>query len=43
MDNVLIIKNSTLPDPELVNELGVYTGGAFPIPRKFTLGVDIQF
>lgn len=43
IDNVLIFKNSSVPDPELVNELGVYTGGAFPIPRKFTLGIDIQF
>ncbi|MGN6402868.1 MAG: SusC/RagA family TonB-linked outer membrane protein [Flavisolibacter sp.] len=43
MDNVLILKNSSLPDPELVNELGVYTGGAYPIPHKFTFGVDVQF
>ena len=43
IDNLVTFKSSNLPDPELVNELGVYTGGAFPIPRKFTFGVDIQF
>jgi TonB-linked SusC/RagA family outer membrane protein len=43
IDNVYTFKKSTVPDPELVDQLGVYTGGAFPIPRKFTLGVEITF
>jgi TonB-linked SusC/RagA family outer membrane protein len=43
IDNVYTFKRSTVPDPELVDQLGVYTGGAFPIPRKFTLGVEITF
>lgn len=45
VDNVLIIKNrkNTMPDPEAVNQLGVYTGGLYPQPHKFTLGLDIQF
>lgn len=43
LDNVLIIKNSTMPDPEAVDQLGNYTGGVYPVPRKFTLGLDIQF
>ncbi|ANH81621.1 hypothetical protein A8C56_12100 [Niabella ginsenosidivorans] len=43
VDNVLTIKNSTMPNPELVDQLGVYTGGAYPTPMKFTLGVDVQF
>jgi TonB-linked SusC/RagA family outer membrane protein len=45
MDNVLIVKNknNTMPDPESVNQLGVYTGGLFPQPRKFTFGIDVQF
>ena len=43
IDNLATFKSSNIPDPELVNELGVYTGGAFPIPRKFTFGIDVQF
>ncbi|MHA4808855.1 SusC/RagA family TonB-linked outer membrane protein [Flavitalea flava] len=43
MDNVLILKKTTVPDPEAVDNLGVYTGGQFPVPRKFTLGLEIQF
>ncbi len=43
MDNILTLKNSTLPNPESVDQLGVYTGGLYPTPVKFTLGVDVQF
>ena len=43
VDNVATFKNSTMPNPELVDQLGVYTGGAYPTPIKFTLGVDVQF
>ncbi|SDC46262.1 SusC/RagA family TonB-linked outer membrane protein [Niabella drilacis] len=43
VDNVLTLKNSTMPNPELVDQLGVYTGGAYPTPVKFTLGVDVRF
>lgn len=45
VDNVLIIKNSnnTMPDPEAVDQLGIYTGGLYPQSHKFTFGVDIQF
>jgi len=45
MDNVLIIKNknNTMPDPELVNSLGVYTGGLYPQPHKYTIGLNVQF
>lgn len=45
MDNLLIIKNknNTMPDPEAVDQLGVYTGGLYPQPHKYTLGLDIQF
>ncbi len=44
-DNLLILKNknNTMPDPESVNQLGVYSGGLYPQPRKFTFGLDIQF
>lgn len=45
VDNVLIIKNknNTMPDPEAVDQLGVYTGGLYPQPHKFTFGLDVQF
>ncbi|MFT4205108.1 MAG: SusC/RagA family TonB-linked outer membrane protein [Chitinophagaceae bacterium] len=45
MDNVLIIKNkhNTMPDPEAVDQLGTYSGGLYPQPRKYTFGVRVQF
>ena len=43
VDNFLTFKKGTMPDPESVDQLGVYTGGLYPLPRKFTLGIDIQF
>jgi hypothetical protein len=43
IENVATFTKSTVPDPELVNELGVYTGGQFPVPHKLTLGMDVTF
>lgn len=43
VDNVVTFKNSSMPNPELVNQLGVYTGGLYPTPTKFTFGLDVQF
>jgi hypothetical protein len=43
VENVLTLKNGTMPNPELVDQLGIYTGGLYPTPTKFTLGADIQF
>lgn len=43
VDNIVTFKNSSMPNPELVNQLGVYTGGLYPTPTKFTLGLDVQF
>jgi hypothetical protein len=43
MDNVLILKKSSMPDPEAVDQLGVYTGGLYPQSKKYTIGVDVQF
>lgn len=45
LDNLVIIKNkkNTMPDPEAVDQLGIYTGGLFPQAKKYTLGVDVQF
>jgi hypothetical protein len=43
VDNILTIKNSSLPNPELVDQLGVYTGGQYATPIKVTVGLDITF
>lgn len=43
VDNVLTLKKGTMPNPELVDQLGIYTGGTYPMPTKITLGVDVQF
>ncbi|MBE7172666.1 MAG: SusC/RagA family TonB-linked outer membrane protein [Williamsia sp.] len=43
VDNIITFKNSTMPNPELVDQLGNYTGGLYPTPTKVTIGVDIQF
>lgn len=43
VENVLTLKNGNMPNPELVDQLGVYTGGAYPTPTKFTLGLDVTF
>jgi TonB-linked SusC/RagA family outer membrane protein len=43
VDNLYTFKNSTMPNPELVDQLGQYTGGLYATPMRFTMGVDIQF
>ncbi|NLR80470.1 SusC/RagA family TonB-linked outer membrane protein [Chitinophaga eiseniae] len=43
IDNVKMFQKSSVPDAEAVDEKGTYTGGGYPIPRKFTLGVNVGF
>lgn len=43
VDDAITLKKGTMPNPELVDQLGIYTGGTYPTPIKVTLGVDIQF
>lgn len=43
VDNVLTFTNASVPDPELVSPQGEYFGGAFPLPRKYTIGIDVTF
>ena len=43
MYNVYTFKKANLPNPESVDQLGVYTGGLYPVPREVTFGIDIQF
>ncbi|SFG82998.1 SusC/RagA family TonB-linked outer membrane protein [Pedobacter insulae] len=43
-DNVAMFQQSKrLPDAEAVNPYGEYNGAGYPIPRKYTLGLEIQF
>lgn len=43
-DNVAMFQQSKkLPDAEAVNPYGEYSGGGYPIPKKFTLGLEVQF
>ena len=44
MDNALMWKASKLlPDAENVNSYGEYNGGGYPIPKKYTIGIKLQF
>ncbi|MHA4896850.1 SusC/RagA family TonB-linked outer membrane protein [Pedobacter sp. PWIIR3] len=44
VDNLAMFQQSKkLPDAEAVNPYGEYKGTGYPIPKKFVLGLDIQF
>jgi TonB-linked SusC/RagA family outer membrane protein len=43
VENLLTFKHTSIPDPEAVDQTGQYTGGAYPLAKKFTLGFDVQF
>lgn len=44
IDNVAMFQRSKdLPDAEAVNSYGEYNGAGYPIPKKFTLGLEVQF
>lgn len=43
VDEVLTLKKAHIPNPEGVDQLGIYTGGLYPVPTKITFGVNIQF
>ncbi|THU40773.1 SusC/RagA family TonB-linked outer membrane protein [Niastella caeni] len=44
VDNLAIFQRSDdLPDAEAVNSYGEYNGAGYPIPKKFTLGLEVQF
>lgn len=43
LDNVYIWqKSKNVPDAEEVDAFGVYNGSGYPIPKKYTLGLDIS-
>lgn len=43
VDNLYIKSWSDTPDPEAVEPNGYSTGNGYPIPKKFTLGIDLLF
>lgn len=44
VDNLAMFQQSKkLPDAEAVNPYGEYKGTGYPIPKKFVLGLDLQF
>jgi TonB-linked SusC/RagA family outer membrane protein len=43
LDNVAIFQKANVPDAEQVNPFGIYDGATYPIPRKLTIGVNVQF
>lgn len=43
VDNLVMFQAADVPDAEQVNVFGVYNGSGYPIPRKFTMGVDVKF
>jgi len=43
LDNVLTLQSATVPDAEAVDPQGAYIGFSYPLPRKYTLGVEISF
>jgi TonB-linked SusC/RagA family outer membrane protein len=44
VDNVHMFQRSKdLPDAEAVNSYGEYSGAGYPIPKKFVLGLEVQF
>lgn len=44
IDNLLMIQQSQkLPDAEAVSPYGEYNGAGYPIPKKFTVGFEVNF
>jgi TonB-dependent starch-binding outer membrane protein SusC len=44
VDNLLMIQQSKkLPDAEAVSPYGEYSGAGYPIPKKYTVGFEVNF
>ncbi|GAO42147.1 putative TonB-dependent receptor [Flavihumibacter petaseus NBRC 106054] len=41
IDNIYTFQNASVPDAELVSPQGEYRGSAYPLPRKYTLGLEV--
>jgi hypothetical protein len=42
VDNLHIFQKALAPDAEQVDPFGIYNGSGYPIPKKFTLGLDMS-
>lgn len=42
-DNIITFQASSIPDAELVDPQGNYSGDGYRLPRKYTLGVELNF
>ena len=43
IDNIYNFQRSKVPDAELVSPQGEYQGAAYPLPRKYTIGLEVIF
>ncbi len=43
LDNLKVFYGANLPDPESIGVDGFTTANGYPTPKKFTLGLDVQF
>jgi hypothetical protein len=43
IDNIWVYSKATVPDPEAVSPDGYSSGNDYPLPRKVTVGLDINF
>jgi TonB-linked SusC/RagA family outer membrane protein len=43
LDNVWVFSRATVPDPEAVQVDGYSSGNDYPIPKKATLGLEVNF
>jgi TonB-linked SusC/RagA family outer membrane protein len=43
VDNLHIFQSKGVPDAEEVDAYGIYNGSGYPIPKKFTMGLDVSF
>ncbi|WP_276501123.1 SusC/RagA family TonB-linked outer membrane protein [Terrimonas pollutisoli] len=43
IDNIYVFQKANVPDAELVSPQGEYRGGSYPLPRKYTLGLEVTF
>ena len=41
MDNIYNFQSASVPDAELISPQGEYTGGSYPLPKKYTFGFQI--
>jgi len=42
-NNIAVFQKATVPDAEQVTPYGDYDGTTYPIPKEYTLGIDVQF